>query len=144
VAGRLSDGFGRRNIGAMCYMLAPVMTLWMYNTTGRAVIPAWVLQLFFDIAAGTIFSAYAAELFPTSHRSTAGSALQVAGTTGGSLGLLLEALLYRYTHSHWTAVSYMTMIWMIAPLIMFFGFPETAGRELEAISPEHTELAEPV
>jgi len=25
---------------------------------------------------------------------------------------------------------------MLAPLIMYFGFPETAGQELEAISPE--------
>jgi hypothetical protein len=31
----------------------------------------------------------------------------------------------------------MTAIWMIAPLMMYFGFPETAGRELEAISPEY-------
>ena len=136
IVGRLSDRFGRRNMGSLCFFLAPVMTLWMYNTPGKLVIPAWVLQLFFDTAASTIFAAYTAELFPTSHRSTAGSALQVAGTTGGAIGLLLEALLYRYTQSHWTAVSCMTIIWMIAPLIMFFGFPETAGRELEAISPE--------
>jgi MFS family permease len=136
IVGRLSDRFGRRNMGSLCYLLAPIMTILMYNTAGQAVIPMWVLQLFFDTAASTIFNAYAAELFPTSHRSTAGSALIVAGTTGGAIGLFIESLLYRYTHSHWTAVSYLTIIWMAAPLIMYFGFPETAGKELEAISPE--------
>jgi hypothetical protein len=33
----------------------------------------------------------------------------------------------------------MTAIWIIAPLIMYLGFPETAGKELEAISPEYQE-----
>jgi MFS family permease len=139
IVGRLSDRFGRRHMGSLCYLLAPLMTIWVYNAAGRSVIPAWILGLFFDTAASTIFSAYAAELFPTSHRSTAGSALAVAGTTGGAIGFLLEGLLYRYTHSHWTAVTYMTAIWMIAPLIMYLGFPETAGKELEAISPEYQE-----
>ena len=136
VIGRLSDRFGRRNMGSLCFFLAPVMTIWIYNAPGWSVIPAWVFQLFFDTAASTIFAAYSAELFPTSHRSTAGSALAVVGTTGGAVGFLIEALLYSYTHSHWTAVTYMTVIWMLAPLIMYFGFPETAGQELEAISPE--------
>ena len=137
IVGRLSDRFGRRHMGSLCYLLAPLMFIWVYNSSGLSLIPAWVLGLFFNTAASTIFSAYAAELFPTSHRSTAGSALAVAGTTGGAIGFLLEGLLYRYTHSHWTAVSYMTAIWMIAPLIMYVGFPETAGRELESISPEY-------
>jgi putative MFS transporter len=136
VVGRLSDRFGRRNMGSLCYLLAPLLTIWIYNAPGRSVIPAWILQLFFDTAAATIFHAYGAELFPTSHRSTAGSALVVAGTTGGAVGLLIEGLLYHFTHSHWTAVCYMTIFWMITPLIIFFGFPETAGKELEAISPE--------
>ncbi len=140
IVGRLSDRFGRRQMGSLCFLLAPLTTVWIYRAAGSGVIPAWVLELFFDTASSTIFSAYGAELFPTSHRSTAGSALAVAGTTGGAVGFLLEGLLYRYTHSHWTAITYLTVFWMMAPLIMFFGFPETAGRELETISPE-TEAA---
>ncbi len=137
VVGRLSDSLGRRRMGSLCFLLAPLTTVWIYNTAGNSVIAAWVMELFFDTAASTIFSAYGAELFPTSHRSTAGSALTVAGTTGGAMGFVLESVLYGYTHSHWSAVTYLTVSWMIAPFIMYFGFPETAGLELETISPEH-------
>ncbi len=62
--------------------------------------------------------------------------VSVSGTTGGALGLFLEGVLYRATGSHWTAIRFLTIFWMLAPIIMFFSFPETAGRELESISPE--------
>src|SRR6202041_1162647 len=90
VAGRLSDRHGRRVMGATFLFLSPVLTIWMYTASGWSIVPAWILETFFDIAAGMILSAYSAELFPTSYRSTAGSALAVAGTTGGALGLFLE------------------------------------------------------
>jgi MFS transporter, putative metabolite:H+ symporter len=136
IVGRLSDRIGRRRMGAICFLAAPILTVWIYSVSNWTVIPAWIIELFFDTASGTILAAYSAELFPTSHRTTAGSALSVAGTTGGAIGLLLEGLLYRYTGSHWTAVRYLTAFWMIAPFIMYFFYPETAGLELESISPE--------
>ncbi len=136
IVGRLSDRVGRRRMGAICFLAAPILTVWMYSTHNWTVIPAWIIELFFDTASGTILAAYSAELFPTSHRTTAGSALSVAGTTGGALGLALEGLLYKYTGSHWIAVRYLTVFWMIAPFVMYFFYPETAGLELESISPE--------
>jgi len=135
VAGRLSDRYGRRVMGATFSFLAALMTIWMYRAPGASIVPAWILQVFFDIAAGTILNAYSAELFPTSYRSTAGSALTVAGTTGGAIGLLLESVLYSFTGSHTTAICYLTIFWMLTPAIMWF-LPETSGRELEEISPE--------
>ena len=135
VAGRMSDRYGRRVMGAAFLFLAPLLTIWMYTATGRSIVPAWILETFFDIAAGMILSAYSAELFPTSYRSTAGSALAVAGTTGGALGLFLEGVLYNFTGSHARAVCYLTVFWIISPMIMLF-LPETSGRELEEISPE--------
>jgi len=136
VAGRMSDRFGRRRMGSLFFLLAPFLTIWLYSTRSNLVIPIWVVELFFDVAGSTIVTAYGVELFPTSYRSTAGSALAVAGTTGGALGLFLEGVLYRATGSHWVAVCCLTIFWMVAPVVMFFSFPETAGRELEAISPE--------
>ncbi|MFZ0890511.1 MAG: MFS transporter [Candidatus Binataceae bacterium] len=136
VAGRLSDRFGRRLMGGTFTLLAPLMALWMFTTRSNSVIPAWILELFFDTASSTILAAYGAELFPTSYRSTAGSTLAVASTTGGAIGLLLEGLLYRLTGSHWTAIRCLTVFWIISPIIIFAFFPETAGLELEAISPD--------
>jgi MFS family permease len=135
VAGRLSDRYGRRVMGATFSFLAAVTTIWMYMAPGISIVPAWILQVFFDVAASTILNAYSAELFPTSYRSTAGSALTVAGTTGGAIGLFLEGVLYKRTGSHSTAICYLTIFWMLTPAIMWF-FPETSGRELEEISPE--------
>ncbi|HEY6300327.1 MAG TPA: MFS transporter [Candidatus Binatus sp.] len=135
VAGRLSDRHGRRVMGAAFLFLSPLLTIWMYTATGWSIVPAWILEVFFDIAAGTILNAYSAELFPTSYRSTAGSALAVAGTTGGALGLFFEGVLYNLTGSHARAVCYLTVFWIISPMIMWF-LPETSGRELEEISPE--------
>jgi putative MFS transporter len=135
VAGRMSDRYGRRTMGAAFLFLSPLLTIWMYTATGWSIVPAWILETFFDIAAGTILSAYSAELFPTSYRSTAGSALAIAGTTGGALGLFFEGVLFNLTGSHARAVCYLTVFWIVSPLIMWF-FPETSGRELEEISPE--------
>jgi putative MFS transporter len=136
VAGRLSDRFGRRTMGSLFVLMAPFLTIWLYSTRSNLVIPIWIVELFCDVASSTIVAAYGAELFPTSYRSTAGSALAAAGTTGGSLGLFLEGVLFHATGSHWIAVRWLTGFWMVASIVMFLSFPETAGRELEAISPE--------
>jgi putative MFS transporter len=136
VAGRLSDNFGRRLMGAIFTMLGPIFTIWMFTTaSSESVVFAWVLRLFVDTASATIVSAYQAELFPTTHRAAAGSLMIVAATIGGALGLTLEGMLYPILRTHWSAICYLTGFWMIAPFIILLWFPETAGRELEAISP---------
>jgi MFS family permease len=138
VAGRMSDRVGRRRLGGAFLLLAPVFAILVFTTGSNWVILFWILQLFFDTASGTILSAYSAELFPTAYRSTAGSALTVAGTAGGALGLFFEGILYGVTGSHWIAIRYLTVFWMLSPIIVFMFFPETAGRELEDISPDTT------
>lgn len=136
VAGRMSDRVGRRRLGGAFLLLAPVFAMLVFTIRSNWVILFWILQLFFDTASGTILSAYSAELFPTAYRSTAGSALMVAGTAGGALGLFFEGILYGVTGSHWLAIRYLTVFWMLSPIIVFACFPETAGRELEEISPD--------
>ena len=136
VAGRLSDRYGRRTMGMVFMFFAPLLTIWIYTTPGWSIVPAWILELFCDVASGTILAAYSAELFPTSYRSTAGSALAVAGTTGGALGLFIEGMLFNLIMiARASDLAYLTVFWIIAPAIMWF-FPETSGRELEEISPE--------
>ena len=154
IAGRLSDRFGRRTMGALFYMLAPMLAWFLYSSYSStmipipilersmsAVIPIWVFLLFFDVASSTIATAYSAELFPTSYRSTAGSVLSIAGTTGGALGFFLEGVLYRVLGSHWTAIQWLLIAWLAPGIIMLLFFPETAGLELETISPEDSAAA---
>jgi putative MFS transporter len=134
--GRISDRRGRRLSGALCMALGPLLTLWLYTTRSNLVVCVWIVRLFFDTSAGTIMSAYSAELFPTSHRSAAASAQVVAGTTGGALGLFIEGVLYGVTGSHWSAIRALAGFWLIAPFVVLLCFPETASMELEKISPE--------
>jgi len=143
VAGRLSDRVGRRTAGSLFMFVAPVFAVWMYTTRTDAVIWMWIVRLFLDTAAATILNAYSVELFPTSHRSAAASALTVAGTTGAALGLFLEGVLYGAAGSHWQAIRILMVFSMAGALIMFATFPETAGRELEDISPEAARAVTP-
>jgi hypothetical protein len=52
-------------------------------------------------------------------------------------------MLYAFAGSHWTAICYVSTFWIMAPIVMFIFFPETASRELEAISPEAAILQTP-
>ena len=99
-------------------------------------ISLWVVWLFCDQASTTILNIYSGELFPTSYRAAAASARLVAGTAGGALGLLLEALLYGVVGSHWAAIRYLMCFPLAAATVMYALFPETSGCELEQIAPE--------
>jgi len=136
IAGRVSDSFGRHRMGVAFMLAGPVFELMVYSSGGRSVSAFWVGCLFCDQASITLLNAYSAELFPTSHRSAAGSLLTVARYGGGAIGLLSEGLLYNVVGNHWTAIRYLLVFWFAAAIAMLLTFPETAGRELEAIAPE--------
>jgi putative MFS transporter len=135
VAGRLSDRFGRRVMGPLFMFVTPLFAILMYTVPGPAVIPAWVVRLFTQFAGLMVLHAYGTELFPTSHRSAATSALTVASYLGGAGGLSLESVLYRLTGSYSNAIRLLSLVSLLAAVIMFASFPETAGRELEETAP---------
>jgi putative MFS transporter len=143
VAGRLSDRFGRRVMGSLFMFVTPVFAVVMYTVPGPAVIPAWVVRLFTQFAALVVLHSYGTELFPTSHRAAASSALTVAGTLGGAGGFALESVLYRTTGSYTDAIRLLSIGSLAAAIIMFATFPETAGRELEEIAPDHLPVLPP-
>jgi MFS family permease len=137
VAGRLSDGFGRRTMGVVFLCAATVGGLMLYSVAGGPKVVAWWIGwLFCDQAAMTLLNAYGTELFPTSQRAAAGSALTVARYGGGGVGFAFEGLLYGVTEGHWNAIRYLLASGFVAAVVMLLCFPETAGRELEAIAPE--------
>ena len=52
------------------------------------------------------------------------------------LGLAVESTLYVIFGSHWTAISILVLLALLAPFIVAAFFPETSGRTLEEIAPE--------
>jgi hypothetical protein len=87
------------------------------------------------VAVDVLFGALGSELFPTSYRSTASSVHAAVGTVAGSAGLWLESWLYPMAGSHAAAITWMLALVWIAPVVVLLLLPETAGRELEEISP---------
>jgi putative MFS transporter len=141
IAGNLSDQIGRRTLGVIAMIVAPAMWTVFFNSSGNIMVASWVLSLFAQTAASTILNAYSAELFPTSHRSTAESAIAVAGTLGGSAGLILESWIYGILGSHWRGVSWLMLASVAAAITVAMCFPETANAELDSISPERSRLS---
>jgi MFS transporter, SHS family, lactate transporter len=138
--GTLGDRFGRRPVGVLAALGAFGSALGFYNASGVWLALFWMTAIFCIVGSDAVQSAFGAELFPTSHRSTAAAARLVVATLASSLGLALESALYPLTGSHASAVSLLLAVAFGGPLVVALGFPETAGRSLEELSPEHESL----
>jgi MFS family permease len=135
-AGRLSDRHGRRPIVIIFLLSHPVFVIGYYQAFGWVLAPLWVCAVFSGIGSGVVLGTFGNELFPTSYRSTSAGARMVVGTIGGAVGLTVESLLYGIFGSHWTAISVLVSLVLLAPLIVWAFFPETSGRALEETAPE--------
>ena len=138
--GRLGDRIGRRPVAIGSSVGVVLFALAFYNGSGLWLVTLWVFAIFALVGNDALMSAFGAELFPTSHRSTAAAARLIVATLAASLGLALESALFELTGSHWTAISILLSLGLASPLVIALGFPETAGRSLEEISPEHEGL----
>ena len=116
--------------------LSETNTIGYYSVSGPLLVVAWIRQIFMALGANVTLSAFGVELFPTSSRSTAAGMRLVFVTLGGSLGLLLEALLYGVVTSHWVAIGVLATLAVPGALLVARWFPETAGRTLDDIAPE--------
>jgi len=137
--GRLGDRIGRRPVAIVSTIALAGFALAFYNASGVWLIPLWIAAIFSVLGHDAVLSAYGSELFPTSHRSTAAAARLIVATLAGGLGLAAESALYGWTGSHWHAVSLLLLLALGSPVVIALAFPETAGRSLEEISPEHDE-----
>ena len=135
-AGWLSDRVGRKKVTIGFLIGQVVFTIAYYNVPALFVIPSWVLMVFTLLGVNVVLAAYGAELFPTSYRSTAAGARVIIATVGGSIGLMLESVLYGVYQSHWPAISTLVACMLFTPLLVALVFPETSGRALEDIAPE--------
>lgn len=137
LAGRWSDQYGRKRTSLLFLTLTPIAILLFYNSPWLVLPVLWLAVLFCAMGSMVLVSMYGVELFPTSYRSTAAGARATLATLGAIIGLSLESVLYGALGSHWGAISVLASLAFFAPVIVWFTFPETSGRNLDEISPEH-------
>ncbi len=135
-AGRWSDRGGRRRVTILFILAQVVFTLLYYSAFGPILVPLWIVMIFAALGANVTLKALGTEMFPTSYRSTAAGFRVAIGTIGGSLGLLLETVLYGIFGSHWLAICTLAAMALIGPVLIHCFYPETSGRNLDEISPE--------
>lgn len=136
-AGPLSDRFGRKFVGCMFASLAVVGAL-LFFFAARSPLSFGLcigLTLSGSLGARPALGAFTTELFPTQLRAFGGAAVSVALVLGEVLSLTLGGLLLRVFGNLPDTVAFL----ILGPILLIFvvarWFPETSGRELEAIAP---------
>lgn len=148
-AGELGGRVGWRRVLIALIAVHGVSSFAFYNGGPLAAIVAWIAIVFAATGTGVVIKALGGELFPTSYRSTAAGMRLVVATLGGVSGYQIESLLYPFALAslgdapgaaqlaHAVAITWMLPV-LVLPALLSLWIPETAGRELEDISPERT------
>ncbi|MEN8185062.1 MAG: MFS transporter, partial [Myxococcota bacterium] len=134
LGGRGSDRWGRRRVGFFCLMLVPPFVALFFQGPAFLLAVAWGLCVLCNTAGDLVIRALSAELFDTSHRSTAVGWLIFVQTLGWTTGLLLVGAGTRFFSDLGDAISWVALASIGAALCLVL-VPETRQRELESISP---------
>jgi MFS family permease len=137
LSGWLSDRFGRRSTGALFMLGYALALLAFYSLTGLFIPLLWIAYMFFSMGSGVTLSAYSAELFPTSMRSSGSGATSLAGPLGGIVSLALVSALFGVAGGTWNAILMIGGLALLLPPAIYLLFPETARRSLDDIAPEN-------
>jgi MFS family permease len=82
------------------------------------------------------FSVYRAELFPTGRRGQANGMIAALALIGGSAGLLVAGQLLDHGWGYGEVMALLAIGQLIAAVIVFTTYPETAHRSLEELNPQ--------
>jgi MFS family permease len=135
LGGRGSDHWGRKRVGALCLVGAPLGSALFYLGPSSILIPAWGLYVLFMSSADLIIRALASELFPTSHRGTSSGWLVLVQTLGWTTGLVLVGVATDGISDLGPAVFAVSLTTILAAACLLV-LPETRRLELEVISGE--------
>ncbi len=144
IGGRVADKRGRRMLSAVTFPLGAVLLTAAFSTSGQIM---WLASVSGGICLGLAYPAmavYRGEMFPTLHRSFASSVIMTASLIGGSIGLVGAGYFLNRDFSYGTVMSWLSIGPIIAGVLVFVTFPESAHRELEELNPEDVVAAKPV
>lgn len=133
-AGHMADRWGRRIAGAALLSGFPFFAVIFYLGPEQGLWPAWVGLVFCSGGGRLIVRALSTELFPTSQRGSASGVFTSVEMLGAGIGLLC---IYFFGTKDVDGLA--RVVPMIAALawvaaLALSRFPETSGKELEAIA----------
>jgi MFS family permease len=136
VGGRIADERGRRMIGATMVPAGALLMALSFAVSGPAM---WAIAITGGLALGISYPAmavYRGELFPTHVRSIAGGIIMTSALLGGSIGLIGGGYVLDTGIRYGTVMLWLALGPVVASLIVWFRYPETAHLELEDIVPD--------
>jgi MFS family permease len=137
LGGRVADERGRRVLGATMVPLGAILLASSFATSGAAM---WLVAITGGLCLGVSYPAlavYRGELFPTRTRGMAGGIIMTSALFGGIVGLLIAGWTIDSGISYGTVLLMFSVFPIIASLIVWFRYPETAHLELEQITSEN-------
>jgi putative MFS transporter len=139
LSGQLLDRVGRRATAAIfCLMTALAMAGLFQGSTRGVIFFAFMATMFAYQGARTATSALSSELFPTRSRATGFSlTVQVVGQLGWTLAPVFAGLLSSAVGGLGNAISLFAAGPLIGAALVLGYIPETRGKTLEELSPEH-------
>ena len=136
IGGRVADSRGRRLLSAITFPLGAILLTLAFSTSGKSM---WLASLSGGICLGLAYPAmavYRGEMFPTLHRSFASSVIMTASLIGGSVGLIGAGVFLNRDFSYGQVMAWLTLGPIIAGVLVYTTFPESAHRELEELNPQ--------
>ncbi len=136
IGGRVADARGRRFLSTITFPLGAILLTAAFSTSGQAM---WLASVSGGICLGLAYPAmavYRGEMFPTLHRSFASSVIMTASLIGGSVGLVGAGYFLNRDVTYGTVMSWLAIGPIIAGILVYATFPESAHRELEELNPQ--------
>jgi MFS family permease len=142
VGGRLADAFGRRTLIIVCTPLSTACIVLGFSTSGLAMWSAVVVGGLAGAIAYPAYQVYRAELFPTGNRGRANGVISATALLSGSVGILFVGWARDQGWSFGAALAAMGAGQLVAAVLAWRLYPETAHLELEQLNPEDPQLSE--
>ena len=134
LGGRVADARGRRILASTMVPLGALLFTLSFTYHGAAM---WATAIGGGIALAFSYPAlavYRGELFPTHRRSLAGGLIMTSALVGGSIGLITTGQMVDGDFSYGATIALMAIGPLIASILVYVKFPETANKELEEIN----------